>query len=488
MVNKEIITIDIFAAPETVIFDEINEKIVENDLQRVVLRYPAVSSRKIKELTKTITDNRNKYLKKLTVNEIMAVIAEAAQKWTDPDYHLRRIAEQVIPKVTGYDANQFALELKTFIRLFRKKELQRFVNNELGQNGAILDDFQPNLSGGFSKFYGPDLIFQVFSGNVPGIQLWTIIMGLLVKSPMLGKTSFAEPIMPALFIQTLAEIDPKLASTIAVLPWRSGHDVENLCLDLADTVIVCGGQEAVEAIKNKAPVNTNVLSYGYKIGLAVVGQEALTVDRHLQVVRGLAEDIATYDQQSCLAPQSVFIERGGAITPQEFAGLLANELMNYQIKYPRAAIQEADQFAIEKMRQAAEIDAIKDGTTLVFRSADSAAWTIVLHENIGFSPSPLNRSIHLFAVDKLTDIPAVLRPYQQYLQSAGMAVAPKRLFTLADSLGEIGVNRLSAIGKMNHVASGWHHDGQFNLLDLVRVTDIEQSLEQTSELFDLDVE
>lgn len=488
MSNKEMTKINIFYTPDSIILGDLTEKVVENETHPLVLCYPKITEQEIKEITKIITHNRNHYLKHLTVNEIIDIIARAAEKWTNPSYHLRKIAEKAVPAVTGYDADQFSLELKNFIRLFRKKELKRFVNTELGQSGAMLDDFQPNLSGGFSKFYGPDLIFQIFSGNVPGIQLWTLIMGLLVKSPTLGKTSFVEPIMPALFVQTLAEIDPKLANTITILPWHSGEKFEAHCLNLADTIVVCGGKEAVASVKSKTPLNKKILSYGYKIGLAIVGRETLTPEYYAQVIKDLAEDIATYDQQSCLAPQSIFIERGGAITPQEFASILSNELNNYQIKYPRAPIHESDKIAIEKMRQEAEITSIKNGATSVFRSDNSTAWTIILHNNIGFSASPLNRSIHIFVVNDLTDLPPVLIPHQQYLQSAGIAISPNRLFSLADMLGKVGVNRMSALGKMNHVSSGWHHDGRFNLLDLVRVTDIEQSLEFSSEKFDPDVE
>lgn len=55
-------------------------------------------------------------------------------------------------------------------------------------------------------------------------------------------------------------------------------------------------------------------------------------------------------------------------------------------------------------------------------------------------------------------------------------------------LGSLGVNRISALGEMNHVVPGWHHDGVFNLLDLVHVTDIEASAERYSEQFDPDIE
>ena len=41
---------------------------------------------------------------------------------------------------------------------------------------------------------------------------------------------------------------------------------------------------------------------------------------------------------------------------------------------------------------------------------------------------------------------------------------------------------------MNRAKPGWHHDGGFNLLDLVRMVDIERNVEEDLERFDPDVE
>ena len=55
--------------------------------------------------------------------------------------------------------------------------------------------------------------------------------GTTCKIANTGKTSFCRAIMPALFVQTLAEIDPKLANTITILPWHSGEKFKALsCL------------------------------------------------------------------------------------------------------------------------------------------------------------------------------------------------------------------------------------------------------------------
>lgn len=63
------------------------------------------------------------------------------------------------------------------------------------------------------------------------------------------------------------------------------------------------------------------------------------------------------------------------------------------------------------------------------------------------------------------------------MQTAGIAAGPEELYRLADLLGAAGVTRISAIGSMSMLEAGWHHDGRFNLLDLVRMTEIEQSAE-----------
>ncbi|WP_449375465.1 acyl-CoA reductase [Bosea thiooxidans] len=50
-------------------------------------------------------------------------------------------------------------------------------------------------------------------------------------------------------------------------------------------------------------------------------------------------------------------------------------------------------------------------------------------------------------------------------------------------MGEIGVSRIAPLGRMTAPEAGWHHDGRFSLLDLVTLTEIEQSAEAAAEGF-----
>lgn len=489
MSQKNGSVIDIFVVPKTFAFEKYTEKVLQTPDGAIQLRYPDAKPQEIVALAEALKSKRATYLNQLSVREIVRTIGLAAEKWTDPHYHYRQVAEKYLPLMTGYDATQTTLELKQYMRLFREKELLRFVNSELANTGMAIDEFQPNLSGGFSKFYGPDLLFQIFSGNVPGVQIWTLIMGLLVKSAIIGKTSFAEPLMPVLFVKTLADVDPRLADVLAILPWSSQEvTLTKTAIQHAETVIVSGSEQTVTAVRDFVPATKQLIRYGYKIGVALVGRIALTADYYRQTAEKLVSDLGVYDQQACLAPQSVYIERGGQLSPAEFANVMATALDNYQHQYRQATLQPAEKLAINQLRQNALSEMINNQTTQMFSSCEDLTWTVVYHDTPDFQATPLNRTVHVYAVDRLADVPNYIAPFKPYLQTAGLAVAPQALMTLARQLGEVGITRLCALGEMNHVSAAWHHDGGFNLLDLLRVVDIEANLDQYVERFDEDVE
>lgn len=488
MMDDRIVEIQAYKVPSSIQVTEIREELHETEKGVFLLKYPILSARKIAEISQSVQENRANYLAKLSINDIVAKIDQAVLKWLNPDYQLRHYAEILIPRITGYDSEMVRLELKRYLRMFRKKELLRFLDEEFDQS-AMLDEFRPRKTGGMSRAYGPNSIFHVFSGNVPGVQIWSLIMGLLLKSANIGKTSTAEPLFPVLFVESLAEVDPQLADSIAILPWKGGtKELEEQAISAAEAIIVYGSNTTVEKVRQLVPFGKKFLTYGHKISLALIGKEALTADYYFETIHKLAEDVSVYDQQSCLSPQSVLVEEGGAVNPNQFAQMLAAELERYHKKRPRAKLSAEEAMSIQKVRNRYELESLSGEKVSVFASQNDSAWTVIYHDEAGMDASPLNRTIHVFKSCRLEeDIPKMV-VYQDYLQSCGLAASPFRLFQIAEILGSLGVNRISPIGEMNRAKPGWHHDGGFNLLDLVRFTDIERNLEQDLERFDPDVE
>ncbi|WP_085524265.1 acyl-CoA reductase [Tuberibacillus sp. Marseille-P3662] len=475
--------LDAFYIPENIDLDSFTERVFSSEDRTLTLRLPKLSAGDITDIARIVKHHREWLLTNVDVMEIVDVVDQAVQKWLDPEYHWRRLAERWLPEITGYDKEIIRLELKRFMRTFRKKALARFLHNEF-DNPSVLDGFRPSKSGGFTKAYGPDVVFNVFSGNIPGLPIWSLVMGLLLKSGIIGKTSSAEPLMPVLFARSIEEVSPELGSCLAILPWKGGTaELEDAAIAEAEAIVAYGSNESLEAIKKRVPATQRFIGYGHKISFAMIGQEALTPDRFDDTVQRLAEDVSIYDQQGCLSPHAVFVEAGGSVAPQAFAQMLATALQRYDDKRPRGTISHAEAIAIRSERSRFEFT-----ESDVYTSSDNTHWTVIVHHEPGFAASPLNRTIHVFGCQHLSEAMSYIQPFKSYLQSVGVAVAPQRLFPLAEQLGQVGVTRVTAVGNMSRTTPGWHHDGGMNLLDLVRWVDIEYSAEHQAEDYDLDAE
>ena len=73
----------------------------------------------------------------------------------------------------------------------------------------------------------------------------------------------------------------------------------------------------------RLPVTTRFLPYGHKLGFGLVGAAALDAQRAPATARLAAWDVVRYDQQGCYSPHVFYVERGGRVSPREFAQYLA---------------------------------------------------------------------------------------------------------------------------------------------------------------------
>ncbi|UKJ74927.1 acyl-CoA reductase [Azospirillum brasilense] len=444
---------------------------------------PVLAEAQIAELATRVRTNARTYLRSRTVAEIAATIDRAVARLLDRDDPWRQKAERLLPLVTGYDAEMVRLGLTGYLKTFRGPELRKFIAEDFA-NPAVLDDFQPMPKGGFARAFGPELLLHVWAGNVPGLPLWSLISGLLVKAGTVGKLPSAEPLFAGWFAQILAEIDPELADCIAIVWWKGGDEVaERAWLGRADTVVAYGGNDALEAIRARVPITTRFLPYGHKISFGMVSRSALDAGKAGAVARQAAYDVARYDQQGCYSPQTFFVERGGRVSPRAFAGYLAHELDALGGKFPRRPLSMGEAGSVASWRNAEETKGFADPSRALLGDP-AGSWAVAYTDAAdGLSPCGLNRTVTVGAVGRLADAVPGLAPYRAFLQTVGIAAAPEELFALAGALGAVGVTRLCALGRMTAPEAGWHHDGRFNLLDLVTMTEIEGSAERAADIF-----
>jgi hypothetical protein len=449
--------------------------------QSLEVRVPVLAPEQLKALARRVKEASARELATLPVSRIIAIVDAAIARLLDPADPVRREAEALLPTITGYDAEMVRLGLAAYLQTFRAPQLHRFVAEDFA-NPKVLDEFQPAVKGGAVRAFGPALLVHSWAGNVPALPLWSLACGLLVKAGSIGKLPSAEPVFASLFARLLAQVHPPLADCLAIVWWKGG-DAESAAAVFgeADTVLAYGGNEAIAQVRAQVPVTARFLGYGHKLGFGIVGKAALDPQRAPATARLAAHDIVRYEQQGCYSPHQFYVERGGKVSPREFAQYLAVALANLQQRFPRRALALEEAAGLAGWRQSAEVQSLaREGCELI-GDAD-AAWCVAYSEQAAaFAPTGGARSIQVSAVDRLDSVVPLVAPHARFLQTVGIACEPGELYRLGAALGRAGVTRICALGAMTAPEAGWHHDGRFNLADLVRMVEIEASAERSAD-------
>lgn len=444
------------------------------DGQRLEVSVPVLTAPQMQALACRVRKAAAIHLRPMPVAEIIDAVDRAMARLLDRNDTYRQQAEAWLPVVSGYDADMVRLGLTGFFKTFRAAQLKRFVAEDFA-NPAVLDGFQPAAKGGAVRAFGPDLLVHSWAGNVPALSLWSLVCGLLVKAPAIGKLASAEPLFAGWFARLLAEVHPPLADCLAVVWWRgAGGEEADALYAQADTVLAYGGNQTLDALRRRLPVTTRFLPHGHKLGFGLIDAQALDTLKAPGMARLAAWDVMRYDQQGCYSPHVFYVQRGAPVSPRAFADYLAAELANLQRRFARRELDLEEAAALARWQQNMEWG----GEAHQLLGPVDAPWSVAYSESLQpLAPTALYRTIAVVAVDRLDAVLPVVTAQRDYLQTAGIAAGPEELYRLAGLLGAAGVTRISAIGSMSMPEAGWHHDGRFNLLDLVRMTEIEQSAE-----------
>lgn len=437
----------------------------------VRLRVPRLTPQLLREQVHAAVEARERTLARRPVAEIVAVIGRVAARLLDPADELRVTAERALPAITRYSPEMVRRVLDRMAADWLPDRLRALLRAELG-DAEVLDGFRA-VAGrpGRAIAFGPRLAAHVFSGNVPGVAVTSIVRSLLVKAATVGKTAAGEPLLPALFARGVAEEDAELGACIAIAYWPGSDDaLTAAALEDADAVIVYGGADAVDSVRRKAPSGARFLAYGPRLSFGVVARERMTEDAAADVACAAALDAATFDQQGCVSPHVFYVEEGGEVGAREWARLLAREMEAVERALPRGSLSPGEAAAIFQLRARAEFTPGAD----LHAPREGTAWTVVHDPDPAFEASCLNRVVRVKPVADLAAVPALVAEYAHLLQTVGITAPPERTAELAAALGRLGASRVAPLGQMAWPPPWWHHDGHPPLRELVRWCDLEE--------------
>lgn len=406
-----------------------------------------------------------------SVDNIATCLDHVVARFLDPTSTEHQEAIAGLPKETGLSPEMIRHTLPLLFAEYRREKLLAAIDDELGSR-KILDESTPSTTG-MRKAQGPPLVSQVLAGNIPGAGIDGIIFALLVKSATLVKTASAASLLPTLFARCLTQVYPDLGVCVSVVTWPGGRtELEDVAFSRADVVVASGSEESLAAIRTR--VRGRLIGYGHKVSFSVIAKEALSKNVEALAHRA-AYDVALFDQQGCLSPQLIYVEEGGAISPNAFALLLAQGLKHWQQKLPRGKIAPEASMAIRRARDEAEWQALAGKDPVLHTSPNGTEWTVIYEADSTFTPSPLFRTMRVKPLPSLAQLAPLLAPWRSYLEAVGLAASSDRTGILSSALGQVGVSRICPIGTMQTPPLSWRHGGRPRIADLVSWVEVEMA-------------
>lgn len=412
---------------------------------------------------------RSASFRRVPLENILTTLERTGELLTDPSKGYRSRILESMPQVTGYSpqlVERATNALKTLLsRDFLKTRLTC-----LG-DPYMLDHWIKLPHRGAARALPLGSLCHIAAGNIFLGSIDSLLLGVITKNVNVLKLSRQDPVFPFLFLEALRESEEneEISSHLAFTYWgHANREVTDLVKQAFDGILLFGGEEAVREYKNGLAPQTELLSFGPKISFGVVAS-GLDEPALREAAKGFALDICLWEQRACTSCQNLFVE-GDA---EQFGELLYQALEELALSLPPGTVELDEAVEIRKERELARWRAFQGSGKLW--EGKNGSHTVILGKGAEVTPSPLNRTIYVNAVENLEDLTrGNLQGMTWYLSTAGIAAPPQRTQSLVEALGSLGVLRFCLPGTMGLGFDGTApHDGVQIPLRLVRLVNRE---------------
>jgi hypothetical protein len=448
----------------------------------------ALTAATVTDACRTLKRNRAKYLANRSTNDVVELVAHVAAKWLRADSLFRKMALEQGPTATGFSRATLEHGLDAFFRQLTAENLDLLLRQELGEARHVAsdgwqvtgtEDASPHPSPVTRCFWsGPDLIGHIAAGNIPNPALMSLVLGVLTRSAQFMKCATGTSFLPRLFAHSIYQYEPKVGACLEIAEWRGGDvALEEALFAEADCVTATGSDETLSAIRGRVPVKTRFVGYGHRVSFAYIARGMLFDPEDRRIAALAAADVVAWNQLGCLSPHVIYVERGGRVSPEGFAGDLAEELEKAEGIVPRGELAIETAAAIASRRAAYEVRAAHSPETRFWQSRNSTAWTVVYESDPAFQLSCLNRFVYVKSVEDLSAALTAADVVHRNVSTVGLAAPEDKAPALAAELARWGATRVCPLGQMQHPPLTWRHDGRPALGDLVTFIDWETGIE-----------
>ena len=340
-------------------------------------------------------------------------------------------------------------------RLFSKEELEYKCKTELGEWYKEL----PALKNGtVRKRYPLGILFHIAAGNVDGLPAYSVIEGLLAGNINILKLPTGDNGLSVKLLSELISFEPALADYIYVFDVPSAEtETLKVFADIADAVIVWGGDEAVAAARQLTDVKTKIIPWGHKLSFAYVTEQATE-----EALYRLALHICETNQVLCSSCQGIFLDTEDRAVAERFGARFFSLLRKANAEKGKADIGMRGKNTLRLYT-----DSLEDVTGNKVLQADGVS--VVLKEDSELELSYLFRNVWVKCLPHRR-IVEQLKRQKGHLQTCGLLCGREEKEELAELLGTAGVVRITG-SDMSRMIPGEAHDGMYPLREYSRIVE-----------------
>ena len=352
-------------------------------------------------------------------------------------------------------------QLEAALGLFTRESLQRKLRLELGEDPAAEDLLHPGFAPIRRRRYPLGILLHIAAGNVDGLPAYSVVEGLLAGNINLLKLPSLDRGASLLLLHELGKREPRLRDFFYVFDVPS-TDLASLSAlaEIADGVVVWGGDEAVTAARRLAAPNTKLITWGHKLSFAYATAAATDAD-----LSALARHMCLTRQLLCSSCQGIFLDTEDRADVEALGRQFFAILREENRRHPPADISLRARAALHLRTEALEAHesgrtVLQGGGVSVTVASDSRLELSWLGGNCWVKPLPRRRLL------------SALKGQKGYLQTAGLLCAPEEREELSALLARAGLVRITEAGEMSRTLPGEAHDGDYPLRAYSRIVEM----------------
>ncbi len=397
-------------------------------------------------------------LRARTLPDRLAAVARVLEDWTKADSPWRRELLESFSGTSAFSRGTVAEGLESALRAWKPASFIQAAERELA---CVLDSRDGTPP---SRTLAPfEWTAVLAGGTIPMPTLLSSLLPLVLGSPVLLRETSKDPVTGALLARSLAERDTVLARAFEPIDFPTDDTEALSSLLAAPCIAATGTDDTMRTIAARLHGDQRFVAYGHRVSIAILGPEsAADLDA---TARGLALDVARWDQSGCLSPIVAYLLGLDGSVQREFAGAIAEALDALATAMPRGALSVSARALHAAERAEARMRAAS-GRALLLEGRDSV---VVLETDAETRPAPRNRFLRLLPLPSLAALGTTLAGQEAPLSNVAVAgFAPEERNRLAHVLAQHGASRITSPGGLQTPPVDWPRDGLLLFTPLAR--------------------